>query len=457
MDDLLDAPHRAHHLGRSARQARRRDQDGADGGRRHGRAGRRARGPGDRAVLLHRGAGGGRDHPAAHRLPPRHRRRDRAGLPALPRRREDQPRPLLHDHRRAAHLRGRGHPGLRRARPAGSGDPARPEHARLRRQRRGAARLLVRRAAQGRLQLLPADHRAGSRGLDALRRRRAHAVPAPPAHQDARARATPSRRLRMSRRSAAVVSCRAVTAAVALAGCTSTAPDRSAPGEPGPISVKAADTACDVSATSAPAGKISFSINNTGTKTTEFYLYGTGDRIMGEVENIGPGPHPPAHRRGARRRHVHHGLQARHGRRRHPRAVHGHRLRRARSVDENAKLAEATAGWKRYVTSQVDALVPKTQEFVDAVKKGDVATAKTLFPVSRILLGAHRAGGGVLRRHRPEDRRPRGRRARPRRAVDRLPPAGEGPVGHRPAAGLQRDRRPADGRHQGPAVAHRHR
>ena len=28
---------------------------------------------------------------------------------------------------------------------------------------------------------------------------------------------------------------------------------------------------------------------NTGTKTTEFYMYGTGDRIMGEVENIGPG------------------------------------------------------------------------------------------------------------------------------------------------------------------------
>ena len=91
----------------------------------------------------------------------------------------------------------------------------------------------------------------------------------------------------MSRRSAAVIG--AAVTAVALAGCTSTAPQQVAPGEPGPISVKAADTACDVSATSAPAGKISFSINNSGTKTTEFYLYGVGDRIMGEVENIGPG------------------------------------------------------------------------------------------------------------------------------------------------------------------------
>jgi len=184
----------------------------------------------------------------------------------------------------------------------------------------------------------------------------------------------------MSRRSAAVIS--AAVTAVALAGCTSTAPQQVAPGEPGPISVKAADTACDVSATSAPAGKISFSINNSGSKTTEFYLYGVGDRIMGEVENIGPGltrqlvvevPDGGTYTTACKPGMVGDGIRA-------PFTVTG---TAARSVDENAKLAEATAGWKRYVTSQVDALVPKTQEFVDAVKKGDVATAKTLFPVSR--------------------------------------------------------------------------
>jgi iron uptake system component EfeO len=187
----------------------------------------------------------------------------------------------------------------------------------------------------------------------------------------------------MSRRSAAVVgAASAITAAVALAGCTSTAPPSTAPGEPGPITVKAADTACDVSASSAPAGKINFSINNSGTKTTEFYLYGTGDRIMGEVENIGPGltrqlivevPDGGTYTTACKPGMVGDGIRA-------PFTVTGSS---ARSVDENAKLAEATAGWKRYVTSQVDALVPKTQEFVDAVKKGDVATAKTLFPVSR--------------------------------------------------------------------------
>ena len=71
-----------------------------------------------------------------------------------------QPRPLLLGHRRAADLRGRRDPRLRRARPAGGRDPARPQHARLRREHRRPAGLLVRRAAQGRLQLLPADHGA---------------------------------------------------------------------------------------------------------------------------------------------------------------------------------------------------------------------------------------------------------------------------------------------------------
>jgi iron uptake system component EfeO len=185
----------------------------------------------------------------------------------------------------------------------------------------------------------------------------------------------------MSRRSA-VSAVSVVTAAVALAGCTSTAPSSSTPGAPGPITVNAADTSCEVSTNTAPAGKISFSVNNTGTKTTEFYLYGTGDRIMGEVENIGPGltrqlivevPDGGTYTAACKPGMVGDGIRA-------PFTVTG---QAARATDEDAKLAEATAGYKRYVSSQVDALVPKTQELVDAVKKGDVATAKTLFPVSR--------------------------------------------------------------------------
>ncbi|MBN9101848.1 MAG: peptidase M75 family protein [Pseudonocardia sp.] len=182
----------------------------------------------------------------------------------------------------------------------------------------------------------------------------------------------------MSRRSLAVIG---IAATAALAGCTSTAaPSGGTSG--GPITVNAADTTCEIGATEAPAGTISFAINNTGTKVTEFYLYGAGDRIMGEAENIGPGlsrqmivevPEGGVYTTACKPGMVGDGIRS-------PFTVTG---TATRSVDDNAKLAEATAGYKRYTTSQIEALVPKTQEFADAVKKGDVAGAKALFPVSR--------------------------------------------------------------------------
>jgi iron uptake system component EfeO len=180
-------------------------------------------------------------------------------------------------------------------------------------------------------------------------------------------------------------------AAVALAGCTSTAPPATPSGggtsgagaaPAGPITVQAADSACQVSSTEAQAGTITFNISNGGSKVTEFYLYGAGDRIMGEVENIGPGlsrqlivevPDGGTYTTACKPGMVGDGIRA-------PFTVTG---AAGRSIDTNAKLAEATAGYKRYTTSQVGALVLKTQEFVDAVKAGNVDQAKALFPVAR--------------------------------------------------------------------------
>ncbi|MFC4945685.1 iron uptake system protein EfeO [Pseudonocardia sp. GCM10023141] len=174
-------------------------------------------------------------------------------------------------------------------------------------------------------------------------------------------------------------------AAAAMAGCTSTAPPAAAPGAPaagGPITVKAADTACEVSATTAAAGKLTFSINNAGSKVTEFYLYATGDRIMGEVENIGPGltrqlivevPDGGTYTTACKPGMVGDGIRA-------PFTITG---TAAKSTDTNAQLADATTNYTRYISSQLDALVPKTQEFADDIKKGDVAAAKAVFPVAR--------------------------------------------------------------------------
>ena len=52
-------------------------------------------------------------------------------------------------------------------------------------------------------------------------------------------------------------------------------------------------------------------------------------------------------------------------------------------VDTDAALKQATESYQRYVNSQTVALEQKTTEFVTAVKAGDVAKAKALFPVSR--------------------------------------------------------------------------
>src|SRR5262245_52299452 len=83
-----------------------------------------------------------------------------------------------------------------------------------------------------------------------------------------------------------------LVAAPVLAACTqhATAEDDKGGVAGGPITVSSTDDACDVSASSAPAGTVTFQVTNNGSKVTEFYLYSAdGKRIVGEVENIGPG------------------------------------------------------------------------------------------------------------------------------------------------------------------------
>lgn len=150
----------------------------------------------------------------------------------------------------------------------------------------------------------------------------------------------------------------------------------------GPIAVTATDTECDVAVAEAPAGTVEFEITNQGTKVTEFYLYAEGDRIMGEVENIGPGLSRTFHvevteggtyQTACKPGMVGDGIRA-------DFVVTGDA---GSSKDADEKLAEATDSYQRYVGSQTEALLTRTQEFVDAVKAGDVATAQSLFPVAR--------------------------------------------------------------------------
>jgi len=156
-----------------------------------------------------------------------------------------------------------------------------------------------------------------------------------------------------------------------------------AAGTDGPIAVEAADDACKVARTSTNTGNVTFEITNKGSKVTEFYLYAEGDRILGEVENIGPG---------LTRRLIVEATDAGKLQTACKPGMVGDGIRGdftvtgegRKSVDTDTKLADATKEYQRYVNSQADSLLAKTTEFVDAVKASKVEDAKALFPVARL-------------------------------------------------------------------------
>lgn len=69
----------------------------------------------------------------------------------------------------------------------------------------------------------------------------------------------------------------------ALAGCSSKEKGENS------VAVTATDSACEVAKTDLPSGTTTFAVANKGSDVTEVYVYGEGDKVMGEVENIGPG------------------------------------------------------------------------------------------------------------------------------------------------------------------------
>ena len=76
-----------------------------------------------------------------------------------------------------------------------------------------------------------------------------------------------------------------------LASCTDSSAGRStAADDRRTITVTSTNDACELSAHRAPAGRLVYKLTNGGDKVTEFYLYGEdGRRVVGELENVGPG------------------------------------------------------------------------------------------------------------------------------------------------------------------------
>jgi iron uptake system component EfeO len=179
----------------------------------------------------------------------------------------------------------------------------------------------------------------------------------------------------------------AALAGLALTSCQAKEPEKAAAGNsgnqsaPAHISVDASDTACQLSGTEGPTGANTFVITNNGTKVTEFYVYGEGERVMGEVENISPGlerklivqlGEPGTYQTACKPGMVGDGIRG-------DFKVTGDAVK----IDEAGKFKEASESYKRYVNSQTDALITATQVFVDAIKKGDINAAKAQFPIAR--------------------------------------------------------------------------
>jgi iron uptake system component EfeO len=90
----------------------------------------------------------------------------------------------------------------------------------------------------------------------------------------------------MPRSSTLSVAAVALAAVPVIAGCVSNTPAQGS----GPITVTSTATECRLSASTASSGTVTFKVTNAGEDATEFYLLAEdGVKVVGEVENIGPG------------------------------------------------------------------------------------------------------------------------------------------------------------------------
>ncbi len=167
------------------------------------------------------------------------------------------------------------------------------------------------------------------------------------------------------------------TALLAVTACGSDpAPVRDAAG--GPVAVRAADDACELDRTELAPGRNVLQITNDGSQVTEVYVYGEGDRVVTEKEDIGPGTTYELTTQLDAGEYV---IACKPG-------MTGDGIRTPITVSGDAAQVDpeqqrAVAAYRTYVQGEADALVPLVQGFVAAVKAGDVEQAKALYAPSR--------------------------------------------------------------------------
>ncbi|MFI5974779.1 iron uptake system protein EfeO [Streptomyces sp. NPDC051452] len=174
-----------------------------------------------------------------------------------------------------------------------------------------------------------------------------------------------------------------VTAAVATAALTAlsacTAKSDAKGGDA--IQVTAADSKCETSATSVPAGQVTLQIENKGSKATEVEILFPDDRIVSEKENIGPGTR---YTLTAEVKAGSYEIACRPG-------MKGHGVRQkldvtgsGKSAKRDPRLDQAVAGYRQYAQDQADATVPLAETFAKAIKDDDLDAAKKAYSPSRL-------------------------------------------------------------------------
>jgi iron uptake system component EfeO len=172
--------------------------------------------------------------------------------------------------------------------------------------------------------------------------------------------------------------------ALVLTGCV---PNNTGGGSNASASIKvaASDKACDLSASTAPSGPVTFTISNTGSDVTELEILAADKlRIVGEKENVGPGTNPSyvaqlepgTYYTSCKPGMVGAGVGQ-------TKFVVTDSGKVVVEASVKKRVATAVTQYISYAKDQTGQLLTDTKAFVAAYEKGDDATAKQLYPGAR--------------------------------------------------------------------------
>ncbi|MFF5854374.1 iron uptake system protein EfeO [Streptomyces sp. NPDC012751] len=174
-----------------------------------------------------------------------------------------------------------------------------------------------------------------------------------------------------------VIAAATAAALTALSACTAKSDAKGGDA----IQVTAADSTCETSAKSVPAGQVTLKIENKGAKATEVEILFPDDRIVSEKENIGPGT---KYTLTAEVKAGSYEIACRPG-------MKGHGVRQKLTVTgggatakRDPRLDKAVADYRRYAQDQADETLPKAEAFAKAVQAGDLDAARKAYALSRL-------------------------------------------------------------------------